>query len=66
MEYAEQYAAPTEAYLSPPYPRRNEFKELFYLRWGRLHFRVDWGAEMNLKVVLKAGKYFIRACRKDC
>ena len=53
MEYAEQYAAPTEAYLGPLYPRRNEFKELFYLRWGRIHFRVDWGEEMNLKVVLK-------------
>jgi hypothetical protein len=53
MEYAEQYAAPTEAYLSPPYPRRNEFKELFYLRWGRLHFRVDWGVDMNVKVIVK-------------
>ncbi len=53
MEYAEQYAAPTEAYLSPPYPRRNEFKELFYLRWGRLHFRVDWGVDMNIKVIVK-------------
>ena len=36
MEHAEQYAAPTEAYLSPAYPRRNEFKELFYLRWGTI------------------------------
>ena len=53
MEFAEQYAAPTEAILGPLYPRRNEFKELFYLRWGRIRFRVDWGAEMNVKVVLK-------------
>ena len=29
MEFAEQYAAPTEAILGPLYPRRNEFKELF-------------------------------------
>ncbi len=53
MEYAEQYAAPTEAILGPLYPRRNDFRELFYLRWGRIRFRLDWGAEMNLKVVLK-------------
>ena len=53
MEFAEQYAAPTEACLGPLYPRRNEFKELFYLRWARLRFRVDWGAEMNVKVVFK-------------
>ena len=53
MEFAEQYAAPTEAYLGPLYPRRNEFQELFYLRWGRIRFRVEWGGEMNVKVVLK-------------
>ena len=53
MEFAEQYAAPTLAYMSAPYPRRNEFNDLFYLRWGCLHFQVDWGVETNVKVVVK-------------
>ena len=53
MEFSEQYAAPTEAFMGPLYPRRNEFKELFYLRWGRLYFRVDWGLDLNIKVVFK-------------
>jgi len=31
----------------------NEFKEIFFVRWGRIRFDVFWGAEANLKVVLK-------------
>lgn len=53
MEFAEQFASPTEASLGPVFPRRNDLGELFYLRWGRLHFDVRWGSEMNLKVILK-------------
>ena len=53
MEYAEQFAVPTEAYLSAPFARRNDFRDLFVLRWGRLHFQVNWGVDMNLKVLLK-------------
>ena len=53
MEFAEQYATPTEAYLSATYARRNEFRELFFLRWGRLHFQVHWGVDTNVKVALK-------------
>ena len=53
MEFAEQYATPTEAHLSATYARRNEFRELFFLRWGRLHFQVHWGVDTNVKVALK-------------
>ena len=53
MEFAEQYARPTDAFLGAPYGRRNEFGELFVLRWGRIHFHADWGGELNIKVILK-------------
>jgi hypothetical protein len=53
MTYAESYAVPLESELGAPFPRQNDFREVFYLRWGRLRFALSWGAEMNLKVVLK-------------
>jgi hypothetical protein len=53
MEFAEQYATPFEATMGPLYPRRNDLGELFYLRWGQIRFRLDWGSEMNLKVIVK-------------
>ncbi len=54
MSFAEHYAFPTEAEIGRgSIPRTNDFKELFYVRWGCVRFDVFWGAELNLKVVLK-------------
>ena len=53
MSFAEQYVVPFEVELGPVFPRCNDFGETFRLRWGRLRFVVLWGAEMNVKVMLK-------------
>lgn len=53
MKYAEEYATPIDGELGSPFGRRNEFKELFYLRWGKIRFDVNWGPELNIKVLLK-------------
>lgn len=53
MPYAEQYATPIEGQLGAALPRYNDFKEVFYLRWGKIRFDVQWGPEVNIKVVLK-------------
>jgi hypothetical protein len=53
MPYAEHYATPLEVQLGPPFPRLNDFKELFFLRWGKLRFDVRWGNTLNRKVLLK-------------
>ena len=52
-EYAEKYVTPVEAELGPFFTRRNEFNEPFRLRWGRIRFDLSWGAEADLKVILK-------------
>ena len=52
-EYAEDFATPLSCALSAPFPRRNDLGDLFFLRWARIRFRLDWGPEMNLKVVVK-------------
>ena len=38
--------------LGTSIPRTNDFKELFYVRWGNIWFNVFWGPDLNLKVVL--------------
>lgn len=53
MNYAESFALPCEVELGPVFPRRNEFGHIFLLRWTRLRFEVQWGAEVNVKVILK-------------
>ncbi len=53
MPFAENYATPTEAEIGGSIPRTNDFKDLFYVRWGSIRFDVHWGVELNLKVVLK-------------
>ncbi len=53
MEYAERYALPTSAKLGQTFARQNDFKEVFYLRWGRIRFDVSWGSELNIKLILK-------------
>ena len=45
MPFAERYAFPTEAEIGGSnIPRTNDFKELFYVRWGCIRFDVFWGA----------------------
>ncbi len=53
MAFAEQFAVPIEVEIGPYFPRRNEFGEFFHIRWARLRFHVNWGAEVNVKVILK-------------
>ncbi len=53
MAFAEQFALPCEVELGPVFPRRNEFGHVFLLRWARLRFEVHWGADVNVKVILK-------------
>lgn len=53
MPYAEQYAFPTGVEIGRSVPRTNDFKELFHVRWCSVRFDVFWGAELNLKVVLR-------------
>jgi hypothetical protein len=53
MDFAERYAIPTEGHLGRSMRKTNDFKEVFYLRWGRIWFDMLWGDEANLKVVIK-------------
>ena len=52
-QFAEQYAIPIEGQLGTTFPRQNDFKETFFLRWGKIRFDVHWGQELNVKVLLK-------------
>jgi hypothetical protein len=52
MPFAERYAFPTDAEIGASHSRTNDFKELFYVRWGRIHFDVFGGDDLNVKVVL--------------
>src|SRR5271157_1361697 len=53
FEFAEKYAIPVEGELGCFLTRRNEFNDAFFLRWGQIRFEAFWGAEANLKVILK-------------
>lgn len=53
MDFAEKYGSPVEGYLARSIKRTNDFKEVFYIRWGRITFDLSWGVEANLKVVIK-------------
>ena len=58
MPFAERYVLPTNGELGDRnVPRTNDFRELFYVRWGCIRFDVFWGAELNLKVVLKVYRF---------
>ena len=52
MSFAEKYACPANAEIGPSFPRTNDFKEVFSLRWGKIQFDMFRGDELNLKVVL--------------
>jgi hypothetical protein len=53
MAFAESYVLPVAAELGVAYARRNELRETFWLRPGRITFDVCWGRTLNVKVVLK-------------
>jgi hypothetical protein len=53
MPFHERYAVPIDAEIGTSILRTNDFKDLFYVRWGSIRFDVFWGDELNLKVVLK-------------
>lgn len=38
--------------MGPTFARRNDFNDVFFLRWGRIIFDVYWGPELNIKVLL--------------
>ena len=52
MPIAEKYAFPTHAEIGTGIPRTNDFKEVFYVRWGRIHFDAFGRDDLNVKVVL--------------
>ena len=52
MPFAERYAIPIDVRIGTSFPRTNDFKELFYVRWGSIWFNVFWGHDINIKVVL--------------
>lgn len=51
--FAERYARPTWARLETPFARINDFGDQFFLRRGTLTFDVDWGVDLNIKVIIK-------------
>ncbi|HBA83093.1 MAG TPA: phospholipase [Verrucomicrobia bacterium] len=53
MFFPENLATPTELFMGPLFLRRNEFKDVFFIRWGRICFDVAWGVSLNIKVIVK-------------
>lgn len=53
MQSAEQYAMPVHGNLGGYFQRINDVKETFDIRWGKIDFNVFYGAQANVKVVLK-------------
>ena len=53
MPIAEHYAMPLTGHLSGYFQRVNDFNDGFLVRWGKIDFDVFYGAQVNVKVVLK-------------
>lgn len=53
MQLAEHYAIPVHGNLGGNFPRENDFRDKFYLRWGKIDFDVAYGVKANIKVILK-------------
>ena len=53
MQIAEHYARPVFGKLGGYFPRQNDIKDTFHIRWGRIEFDLFYGASANLKVILK-------------
>jgi hypothetical protein len=53
MDTAENYAVPVHGNLGGSFVRSNDFNEKFHLRWGKIIFDVSFGAQLNVKVILR-------------
>lgn len=53
MQVAEHYAKPVQGTLGGYFERINDFKDKFYIRWGKIDFEMYHGVQANLKVILK-------------
>ncbi len=53
MQLAEHYAKPVQGTLGGYFERINDFKDKFYIRWGKIDFEIFHGVQANLKVILK-------------
>lgn len=53
MNYAEDFASPVACELGENFLKKNDFQEIFYLRWASILFYVFWGKEVDVKVLLK-------------
>jgi hypothetical protein len=53
MQVAEHFATPIQGNLGGSFQRVNDFNDKFYVRWGKIDFDVWFGAQANVKVVLK-------------
>lgn len=53
MQLAEHYATPVHGNLGGFFPRVNDYNDRFYIRWGKIDFDVYFGAQANVKVILK-------------
>ena len=53
MPYAEHYAKPVHGHLGGYFQRVNDFNHTFDIRWGKIEFDVNFGVQLNIKVVLK-------------
>lgn len=53
MQTAERYIQPTHAELGRFFEKANDFNDKFNLRWGKIEFDVQHGAQINLKILLR-------------
>ena len=53
QQIAEHYATPIQGELGKAFLRTNDFNEKFFLRWGKIIFKMHQGEWFNLKIALK-------------
>ncbi len=53
MQIAEHYAMPTHGHLGGYFQKANDINDKFDIRWGKIEFDVFYGAQANVKVILK-------------
>ena len=51
--FAEEFAYPLTAWIGPGYSRTNDLGDVFHLRNGCITFDVNWGVDLNIKVLVK-------------
>jgi len=53
MQLAEHFAIPVHGNLGGYFSRVNDFKDEFFVRWGKIDFDVYHGVQANIKVIIK-------------